>query len=58
MTTLSRISANLILWSTSEFGYIDISEENSSSSSAMPQKKNPDPLEIIRGKSGLLLGGS
>ena len=56
MTTLSRISADLILWSTSEFGYIDISEENSSSSSAMPQKKNPDPLEIIRGKSGLLLG--
>jgi len=56
MTTLSRISADLILWSTAEFGYIDISEENSSSSSAMPQKKNPDPLEIIRGKSGLLLG--
>jgi argininosuccinate lyase len=56
MTTLSRISADLIVWSTSEFGYIDISEENSSSSSAMPQKKNPDPLEIIRGKSGLLLG--
>lgn len=56
MTTLSRISADLILWSTSEFGYIDISEENSSTSSAMPQKKNPDPLELIRGKTGILLG--
>ncbi|HEY7571816.1 MAG TPA: argininosuccinate lyase [Nitrososphaeraceae archaeon] len=56
MITLSRISADLILWSTSEFGYIDISDENSSTSSAMPQKKNPDPLEIIRGKSGSLLG--
>ncbi|MFZ0326896.1 MAG: argininosuccinate lyase [Nitrososphaeraceae archaeon] len=56
MTTLSRISTDLILWSTSEFGYIDISEENSSTSSAMPQKKNPDPLELIRGKTGILLG--
>jgi argininosuccinate lyase len=56
MITLSRIAADLILWSTSEFGYIDISDENSSTSSAMPQKKNPDPLEIIRGKSGSLLG--
>lgn len=56
MTTLSRISADFILWSTSEFGYIDISEENASTSSAMPQKKNPDPLELIRGKTGLLLG--
>jgi argininosuccinate lyase len=56
MTTLSRIAEDLIIWSTSEFCYIDIADEYSSTSSAMPQKKNPDPLELIRSKASLLLG--
>jgi argininosuccinate lyase len=54
--TLSRMAEDLILWSTNEFGYIDISEEHSSTSSAMPNKRNPDPLELIRSKAGLALG--
>jgi argininosuccinate lyase len=54
--TLSRMAEDLILWSTNEFGYIDISEEHSSTSSAMPNKRNPDPLELIRSKAGLVLG--
>ena len=58
MTTLSRIAEDFIIWSTSEFSYIEISDEFSSTSSAMPQKKNPDPLEIIRSKTSLLLGNS
>jgi argininosuccinate lyase len=56
MTTLSRIAEDFIIWSTSEFSYIEISDEYSSTSSAMPQKKNPDPLEVIRSKTSLLLG--
>ena len=58
MTTLSRIAEDFIIWSTPEFSYIEISDEYSSTSSAMPQKKNPDPLEIIRSKTSLLLGNS
>lgn len=56
MSTLSRMAEDFILWSTFEFGYIDISDKYSSTSSAMPQKKNPDVLEIIRAKSGLVIG--
>ena len=56
MMTLSRMAEDFIIWSTTEFGYIDISDEYSSTSSAMPQKKNPDPLELIRSKASLVLG--
>jgi argininosuccinate lyase len=56
MITLSRISEDLILWTTDEFKYIELADSASSTSSAMPQKKNPDPLEILRSKSGGILG--
>lgn len=56
MITLSRISEDLILWTTDEFRYIELADSASSTSSAMPQKKNPDPLEILRSKSGIILG--
>ncbi len=56
MLNLSRLSEDLILWATSEFGFISLDDGFSSSSSVMPQKKNPDPLEIIRGKTGLATG--
>jgi len=56
MITLSRISEDLILWTTDEFKYIELADSVSSTSSAMPQKKNPDPLEILRSKSGGIIG--
>jgi argininosuccinate lyase len=56
MITLSRIAEDLILWSTSEFEYIEMADPASSTSSAMPQKKNPDPLEVLRSKSAGILG--
>ncbi len=56
MITLSRISEDFILWTTDEFNYIELADSASSTSSAMPQKKNPDPLEILRSKSGGILG--
>ena len=56
MITLSRIAEDLILWTTNEFEYIELADSASSTSSAMPQKKNPDPLEILRSKSGVILG--
>lgn len=56
MLDLCRISEDLILWSTSEFGLIILDDQYSSSSSAMPQKKNPDPLELIRGKTAAVQG--
>jgi len=51
MTNLSRIASDIILWSTFEFGMVELSDEMSDTSSAMPQKKNPDPMEAIRGKA-------
>lgn len=53
---LSRMAEDLILWSTREFGFIEIGDEYCTGSSLMPQKKNPDALELIRGASGLLSG--
>jgi argininosuccinate lyase len=53
---LSRFSEDLILWSTSEFGFITFSDAFSTGSSLMPQKKNPDMAELTRGKSGRLYG--
>lgn len=56
MCHLSRMAEDLILWSTQEFGYVELSDEYSSTSSAMPQKKNPCTLELIRGKTGEVHG--
>ena len=56
MLNICKISEDFIIWSTSEFGFISLDDKFSSSSSVMPQKKNPDPLEIIRGKTGLATG--
>lgn len=56
MITLSRMAEDFMIWSTIEFDYIEISEKYSSTSSAMPQKKNPDALELVRAKAALVLG--
>jgi argininosuccinate lyase len=53
---LSRLSEQLILFSSSEFGFIRLDDGYSTGSSLMPQKKNPDTLELTRGKSGRLIG--
>lgn len=55
-THTSRLCEELILWSSSEFGYITISDRFSTGSSIMPQKKNPDVAELIRGKTGRAYG--
>ncbi|MBI2265271.1 MAG: argininosuccinate lyase [Armatimonadetes bacterium] len=53
---LSRFSEELILWSTAEFGFIELADEMCTGSSLMPQKKNPDLPELVRGKSGRVFG--
>jgi len=53
---LSRLSEDLILWGTTEFGFITFSDAFSTGSSLMPQKKNPDMAELTRGKTGRLYG--
>jgi argininosuccinate lyase len=53
---LSRLAEMLILYSTAEFGFIELSEAFTTGSSLMPQKKNPDTLELTRAKSGVLIG--
>ncbi len=53
---LSSLSEDLIIYSSSEFGYLEISDAYSTGSSLMPQKKNPDSLELIRGKTGRVTG--
>jgi argininosuccinate lyase len=53
---LSRFSEDLIIWSTSEFGFIEFSDAFATGSSLMPQKKNPDMAELTRGKSARLIG--
>ena len=53
---LSKLSEALILYSTMEFGFIELADAYSTGSSLMPQKKNPDPLELMRGKAGTLIG--
>ena len=53
MITLTRISEDFILWNTIEFGYVEVPDSYSSTSSLMPQKKNPDSLELIRAKAAV-----
>jgi argininosuccinate lyase len=56
MMHLSRFSEELILWSSAQFGFVDLSDAFCTGSSIMPQKKNPDVPELIRGKSGRIFG--
>ena len=56
MTNLSRICEDFVIWSTSEFSFIELSDEFTSPSSVMPQKKNPDILELTRGKTAEVIG--
>ena len=56
MMHISRLSEELIIWSSSEFGFIELSDNYSTSSSIMPQKKNPDVPELLRGKTGRVYG--
>ncbi len=53
-SNLGRIAEDFIIWSTTEFGYIELADRYSSTSSAMPQKKNPDPLELTRAKAAIV----
>jgi argininosuccinate lyase len=53
---LSRLSEDIILWASAEFGFIHLSDAHTTGSSLMPQKKNPDVAELTRGKSGRLVG--
>jgi len=55
-TTLSRYGHDFILWSAQEFGFIDPGEKFATGSSMMPNKKNPDAFELIRGKAGVVIG--
>ncbi|MEC9372774.1 MAG: argininosuccinate lyase [Planctomycetota bacterium] len=55
-THLSRLAEDLIVYSTAEFAYVRMGDEVTSGSSLMPQKKNPDAMELLRGKSGRILG--
>jgi len=56
MTNLSRMAEDFIIWSTSEFSFIELADKFTSTSSVMPQKKNPDVLELIRGKTSQVIG--
>ncbi len=53
---LSRLAADLTLWATAEFGFVEFPDDFSTGSSIMPQKKNPDVAELVRGKSGRMFG--
>jgi len=55
-TQFSRISADLLIWSTKEFGFVELDDQYCSVSSVMPQKKNADTLELIRSKSSKIIG--
>jgi argininosuccinate lyase len=56
MVHLSRLAEELVLWSTSEFGFIELADAYATGSSLMPQKKNPDVPELVRGKTGRAIG--
>jgi argininosuccinate lyase len=55
-THLSRIGEEIVLWSTSEFGFVTLPESAATGSSMMPQKLNPDVAELVRGKAGTMIG--
>ncbi|MEW6524679.1 MAG: argininosuccinate lyase [Bacillota bacterium] len=56
MVHLSRLAEELVLWSTQQFGFVELSDEYATGSSIMPQKKNPDTAELVRGKTGRVVG--
>jgi len=56
MTHLSRLAEDAILFTSEEFGFFDLADEVATGSSLMPQKKNPDPMELVRGKAGSAIG--
>lgn len=56
MMHLSRLAEDIILYSTTEFGFLELSDAIATGSSLMPQKKNPDSMELVRGKAGRVLG--
>ena len=56
MVHISRLAEDVILFSSEEFGFLEIDDSVSTGSSLMPQKKNPDPLELVRGKAGKSVG--
>jgi argininosuccinate lyase len=56
MVHLSRLAEDVILWTSEEFGFFELHDSVATGSSLMPQKKNPDPLELVRGKSGKVSG--
>ncbi|KAJ1729695.1 argininosuccinate lyase [Coemansia biformis] len=57
MIHISRLAEDLIIYSTAEFGFVQLADAYSTGSSLMPQKKNPDSLELLRGKCGRVFGG-
>ena len=56
MADISRFSEDIIIWNTSEFGFVVLDDSVTTGSSIMPQKKNPDVAELVRGKSGRVIG--
>ena len=56
MVHLSRMAEDLIIFTGEEYGYFDLADASATGSSMMPQKKNPDPLELVRGKTGRAIG--
>ncbi len=56
MINLSKMAEEIVIWSTSEFAFIELDDRYASTSSIMPQKKNPDTAELLRGKSGVAIG--
>lgn len=56
MTHLSRFAEELVLWSSPEFGFVELDDSVTTGSSVMPQKKNPDAAELVRGKAGRVFG--
>ncbi len=55
-THLSRFAEEIVLWTTSQFGFVSLSDKFTTGSSIMPQKRNPDAAELVRGKSGRIIG--